>query len=78
MRELSRELTLWLHNNGLDPLVVFGIVGLGIIYLQKKDLKNWKNLPPYMRRFVIAQIVGSGVLVVGGLLSAFGILNLMG
>ena len=74
MRELARNITEWLVNHGYDPPIVWGLVGVVLLIIQRNSIRNLRTLEPHWRRFTIASIVACVMLVFIGLLSALGLL----
>ena len=74
MRELARDITEWLVNHGYDPPIIWAIVGLVLLIIQRRSIQNLGSLAPHLRRFTIASVVVCVMLVLIGLLSALGLL----
>ena len=74
-RELARPIVQWLTSHGFDPLIFFGLLALGFLFLRRKDIADFKKLDPPWRGLVRAQIIGCILLVVIAVLDLAGLLS---
>ena len=72
--EAAKSLSHWLAIHGFDPVVVAAVLAVGFLFFQRKDILNFKNLEPYWRGLLRAQIIGCAVVVVSAFLVVTGIL----
>ena len=72
--EASKDLYYWLVIHGYDPFVVAAVLAVGFLFLQRKDILDFKNLDPHWRGLLRAQIIGCALVVVSAFLVVTGIL----
>jgi hypothetical protein len=74
VKDLAHNLGDWLGSHGYDPLLIVGLISAVLLILDRKNIRNLRNLPPHLKRFTIAQVVVGGLLALLGILSVVGVL----
>jgi hypothetical protein len=73
--DLSSKIYEVLRENGLNPYVVSGTIGVLIVLFHRRDLLNWSAIPSHRRRFIVIQLLAALLLIILGILSAFNLLH---
>ena len=68
MRELGRRIQEFLTGHGITGGSALILIGLLLLCWQLYDIRKWDELDAARRRFLVTGLLGSVVMLLGGLL----------
>jgi hypothetical protein len=70
---MIRDFVQFLKDNGIDPLIASGLVGVVGLGYDLRRLRSWKNISARDKFLVVVRVTASGMLIALAFLSIVGL-----